>query len=108
MSDNIPPPWANAIEERLLAAVAALCADMATRTNIADIMARIDRLQEDPTPQRENSVVELRTADMALRKNENTRKEVEALTEMALALTEQVRHMDAELRQLRGDGEDRA
>ena len=56
MSDNNPPPWANAMQERILAAMAALRTemanmriDMATRTNIADIMARIDRLQEDLT-----------------------------------------------------------
>ena len=53
-------------------------------------------------------MVELGTADMALRKNDNTRKDVETLTEMVLALTRQVRRLDAELRQLRGDGEDRA
>src|SRR3712207_3888692 len=129
MSDNIPPLWANAMQERLLAAMSALRADvaalitdmtamrteaatlrtdmatlrtetaalridMATRTNIADIMARIDRLQEDLTRQRENSVVELGTSEMALRKNENTRKDVETLTEMVLALTRQVRRID--------------
>jgi len=90
----------------LRAEAANLRAEMATRKNVADIMARIDRLQEDLTRQRENSVVELGTADMALRKNENTRKDVETLTEMVLALTRQVRRMDAELRQLRGESEE--
>jgi hypothetical protein len=63
MSGNSPPLWANAMQERILGAMAAVRADvaalrtemanlrieMATRANIADIMARIDRLQEDLT-----------------------------------------------------------
>jgi hypothetical protein len=121
MSDRTPPAWAGAMEGRLLSAVEAMRADMATRADVAsavdalradmatrrnvdDIMARIDRLQEDLTRQRDSGVVELGTAEMALRKNDNTRGDVQTLTDMVLALTRQVRRMDAELRQLRDGG----
>ena len=100
MSDETPPAWADAMERRLLSAMRA---EMATMR--ADIRARIDRLQEDLTRQWESNVVELGTAEMALRKNDTTRSDVQTLTDMVLALTRQVRRVDAELRQLRGDGQ---
>lgn len=114
MSDETPPLWAHNMEGRLLTAMRADVADvraeladvranMATRTNVADIMERIDRLQEALTRQQESSVVEFGTAEMALRKIENTRSDVQTLTEMVLALTRNFRRMDAEIRQMRGD-----
>ena len=93
MSDETPPAWADAMERQLLSAMRAY------------ILARIDRLQEDLTRQWESNVVELGTAEMVLRKNDTTRSDVQTLTDMVLALTRQVRRMDAELRQLRGDGQ---
>ncbi len=41
---------------------------------------------------------------MALQHNENTRGDVQVLTDMVLALSRQVRRLDTEVRQLRGDG----
>ena len=101
MSDQTPPAWAAAMRDEL----GSIRAEMATRSNVADIMARIDRLQEDLTRQREGSVVELGTVEMAMRKNDTTRADVQTLTDMVLALTRQVRRMEADLIQLRGDGQ---
>lgn len=129
MSDGTTPPaWAIAMEGRLAAAIAALQVEMhqeiaearsearqgsadtraGLRQEIAEtraaIMGRIDGLQESFERERLERVVDAGTADMALKRNESIRGDVNTLTDMVLSLSKVVRRMDAELRTLRGEG----
>lgn len=118
MSGDIQPPaWAAALEGRLRNDIRGEAGNVrealtgridgverridATR---AAIMERIDGLQEDLERGRANAVVASGSAEMALRRNDNTRGDVHTLTDMVLALSHQVRRMDAEIRVLRGEG----
>lgn len=105
MSDDTSPAWAQAMEARLLGHVGELRSHVdgqlaATR---GAIMARIDRLQDALAEAKAESVVPMGTAEMALAKVENTRSDVQTLTEMVLAMNRVLRGVQAELRQLRGE-----
>ena len=126
MSDDTPPAWAQAMEARLLGHVGELRGSVGElRDHVGElrgslgelrshvdgqlaatrgaIMARIDRLQDTLTEVKAESVVPMGTAEMALAKVENTRSDVQTLTEMVLAMNRVLRGVQAELRQLRGE-----
>jgi hypothetical protein len=71
----------------------------------AGIMAWLDRLQEEPGAQAQGGVVVQGMAEMALRRNTTTREDLQELTDMVLAMHRRLQSMEAELRQLRGEGE---
>ena len=70
-------------------------AEVATGGDVIDVVARIDRLQKDFTRQPQGSVVEPGTAEVAAGKNESARSDVRTTRDMVLALTRQVRRVDA-------------
>jgi hypothetical protein len=121
MSDDTQPPWAEAMEARLRQSLEEtetrlrqesttlrrdLLAHVDDRTaGIMGIMARLDRLQWGLAQQAQAGVVVQGTAEMTPRRNQNTRDDLHTLTDMVLALSQQVRRMEAELRQLRGGGQ---
>ena len=75
------------MERRLFLAVKVMRAEIATGSDVVDIVARIDRLPEDLTRQPQGSVVEPGTAEMAPGKDESVRSDVQTIKDVVLALT---------------------
>ena len=67
-----------------------------------DIMARIDRLQDTVTSMQSDIAVNLGAAQHVERREENTREEVRALTNLVYAMERQIQHLQTEVRDLRG------
>ncbi len=105
--DTQPPAWAAAMEERLGNDIRGRADNLERRLDAtrAAIMGRIDGLQESVEHEREARTVDAGTAEMALRRNENTRGDLNTLTDMVLALSRQVRRLESEVRGQRGEGD---
>jgi chaperonin cofactor prefoldin len=67
-----------------------------------DIMARIDRLQDTVTSMQGDIPVNFGAAQHVERREENTREEVQSLTKLVYAMEWQIRHLQTEVRDLRG------
>jgi hypothetical protein len=67
-----------------------------------DIMARIDRLQDTVTAMQSDITVNFGAAEHVQRREENTREEVRTLTNLVYAMERQIKHLQTEVRDLRG------
>ncbi len=68
-----------------------------------EVMARMDRLQDDITSIKDDIGVHYRTADRALEMNEHTRAEVRSLSEVVTAMGRQIQRLQADVRTLKGE-----
>jgi uncharacterized protein (UPF0335 family) len=87
--------------ERLESGLEQLSAEL-TRTR-ADLMARMDRLEGKFTAQREGEVVNLGISERAERIAKGAQDEVRIMGEQVNAMFRQIRRLEAEVRQLRGE-----
>ena len=68
-----------------------------------DIMARIDRVQDTLTAVRDDITVVMGRADQAHRVADNVRDELRALNEVVTGVIRQVRNLQSDVRELRGE-----
>jgi hypothetical protein len=68
-----------------------------------DVMDRIDRLQDTITTVRDEHAVNFGTAERAERIALNTREEVRAMGEQISAMVRQIRRLQSDIREIRGE-----
>ena len=68
-----------------------------------DLMARIDRVQDTLTTVRDDITVVMGRADQAHRAADNVRDELRALNEVVTGVIRQVRRLQSDVRELRGE-----
>jgi chromosome segregation ATPase len=69
----------------------------------ADIMERVDRLENAVTLIRDDIAVNMGAADAVERANENTRADVRTLGEQVSVMWKQIKQLQSEMREVRGD-----
>ncbi len=69
----------------------------------ADVMGRIDRLQDKTTTMRDEDAVNFGAAERAERIALNTREEVRAMGEQISAMVRQIRRLQSDIREIRGE-----
>ena len=94
--------------ERLEAGQAALTTRLdrfdAGQTRLrADLMDRMDRLQDQLTDMRNDIAVNFGTADAAHRANDNTREQLSLLREQVSVMYQQIKRLEARVREITGD-----
>jgi chromosome segregation ATPase len=69
----------------------------------ADIMERVDRLENTVTLIRDDIAVNMGAVDAVERANENTRADVRTLGEQVSVMWKQIKQLQSEMREVRGD-----
>ncbi len=69
----------------------------------ADIMERVDRLENAVTLIRDDIAVNMGAVDAVERANENTRADVRTLGEQVSVMWKQIKQLQSEMREVRGD-----
>jgi hypothetical protein len=68
----------------------------------ADVMERIDRLQDAVTAIRDDISVDMGAVDMARMVNDNTREDVKQMREQLSVMWKQLKKAEADIRELKG------
>jgi predicted nucleic acid-binding Zn-ribbon protein len=69
----------------------------------ADVMARMDRLQDILTGMRDDLLVNFGTADQVRRAHDSTREELRTVNEMVSLLVTKIRLLESDVRTLKGE-----
>jgi hypothetical protein len=92
-------------EDPILAAIEALRTDLGGGIEglRVDVMARLDRQENQLTAIRDDIATNFGTADAARRANDKTREEVKALSDVVAAMQRQIHRLQTDVLELKGE-----